>query len=291
MNARAMLRAGWVLMATCAIAGAVPAQDAPLSVIAPDGPLLLGDRFELIVTGGLDSNARLSLDALPDGLQPGEPRLEQVLDGMALHLPLRAVREGELRVDGLVIVDGGGERVVPPVELTVTLDLPPGRTPRVAGLLSPVRVPMPPAELLPFVAVLTTALLLLGVYAALAGRRIPPPPMLRRPPELVAADAFAHLRTHLPRSRDEVPAFVTSVSGVLRTYIEEAFAVRAPESTTEEFLFEVAARHDSLSEHRDSLGGFLTSCDLVKFARHRPEPTAAEPLLLTAEDFVEATHA
>ncbi|MHC4845796.1 MAG: hypothetical protein ACYTCU_06515, partial [Planctomycetota bacterium] len=224
-------------------------------------------------------------------LQPGEPRFEQVLDGMALHLPLRAVREGELRVDGLAVVDAGGERAVPPVDISVTLDLPPGRTPRVADPLGPVHVPMPPADLLPFLVALPLTLLLLGLYTALAGRRVAPPPPVRRPPELVAADAFAQLRTHLPRTRDEVPAFVTAVSGVLRTYIEDVFSVRAPESTTEEFLFEVAARHDALAAHRDSLGGFLTSCDLIKFARHRPEPSAAEPLLLTAEDFVEATQA
>lgn len=287
MSAGCMLRA---LVALCSIAGAVAAQDAPLAVIAPDGPLLLGDRFELIVTGGLDTSARVTLDALPEGLQPGEPRFEQVLDGLALHLPLRAVREGDLRVDGLAIVDAGGERAVPPVDITVMLDLPPGRTPRVADPLGPVHVPMPPADLLPFLVGLPLTLLLLGLFAAMAGRRIAPPPPVRRPPELIAADAFAQLRTHLPRTRDEVPAFVTSVSGVLRTYIEDVFRVRAPESTTEEFLYEVAARHDSLAEHRESLGGFLTSCDLVKFARHRPEPAIAEPLLLTAEDFVEATH-
>lgn len=274
------------------IAPELPAkQDALLVAVVPESPLLLGDRFLLIVSGGLDEDSRLVVDALPEGLQAGRVRTERTPDGLELHLPLRALREGELRVDGLAVVTADGERAVPRVDIRVTLDLPPGRMPRVADPLGPVSVPMPPADLLPFLIGLSVALVALCAYAALVGRRIPPPPKLRRPPELIAIEAFAHLRTHLPSTREDVPAFVITVSGVLRTYIEEVFAVRAPESTTEEFLFEVAARHDALAQHQQVLGGFLQSCDLVKFAGHRPEPSTVEPLLVTAEEFVEATHA
>jgi hypothetical protein len=276
------------MLALCAVAAP---QDAPLMVAAPEGPLLLGDRFELIVTGDFDADARLTVGELPDGLQAGPARAVQTPDGLAWHLPLRAVREGGLRVGNLAVVTGQGERAVPSVRIEVVLDLPPGRVPRVAAPLAAVSVPMPAADLLPFIVSLSVGLLLLCIYAAWAGRNIPPPPVLRRPPELIAADALAHLRTHLPQTREEVPLFVTSISAVLRTYIEDVFGVRAPESTTEEFLFEVAARHDALAAHKEPLSGFLQSCDLIKFARHRPDPSSAEPLLGTAEGFVEATHA
>jgi hypothetical protein len=117
---------------------------------------------------------------------------------------------------------------------------------------------------------------------------VPPPPP--RPPELVAAEALARLRGRLPRSHDEVPAFVVEVSGVLRAYIEARFGLHAPESTTEEFL-PTATAHPALAGHREMLARFLTGCDLVKFARHRPEPASMGELLATAEGFVEATRA
>jgi len=151
-----------------------------------------------------------------------------------------------------------------------------------------VRVPYAPAPLLPVAAVLGAILLLLGWLAMRAGRVVVVPPPPPRPPELVAAEALARLRGRLPRSHDEVPAFVVEVSAVLRAYIEARFAVRAPESTTEEFL-PAATAHPALAGHRDMLRGFLTGCDLVKFARHRPEPSSMASLLANAEGFVEAT--
>ena len=49
------------------------------------------------------------------------------------------------------------------------------------------------------------------------------------------------------------------------------------ERTTEEFLYELQ-RSDLLTrEQKDSLGGFLSGCDLVKFARYEPgEPELRE---------------
>ncbi|MGC3958266.1 MAG: hypothetical protein QM813_10100 [Verrucomicrobiota bacterium] len=71
--------------------------------------------------------------------------------------------------------------------------------------------------------------------------------------------------------------FVIAVSDAARTYLEERFNFRAPERTTEEFLYELQ-RSDLLTrEQKDSLGAFLSGCDLVKFARYEPgEPELRE---------------
>lgn len=64
--------------------------------------------------------------------------------------------------------------------------------------------------------------------------------------------------------------FVIAVSDTARTYLEERFDFRAPERTTEEFLRELAGTKLLLPDQKESLGNFLASCDLVKFAKYEP---------------------
>jgi hypothetical protein len=260
-------------------------------VQAPEGPVLLGAHFELVVRGDFEGAAALDLGELPPGLRAGEARLEATADGVRLVQPLRAVREGPQRLAGLGVVADGARHALPTVDVQVTLGLDPGRIPRVADPLPPVAVPSPPADVQAFALATGLGLLLLGAYIVAAGRRVAPPPPLPRPPELVATEALAALRLRLPDGEEQVPPFVDAVSSVLRAYVEERFGARAPESTTEEFLAELARRHDALSGHSGPLERFLRACDLVKFARHRPPPAGVVPLLDTAEDFVESTRA
>jgi hypothetical protein len=74
--------------------------------------------------------------------------------------------------------------------------------------------------------------------------------------------------------------FCTLVSDTIRIYLEERFDFRAPERTTEEFLHELRDTNLLLADQKGSLGEFLKSCDLVKFARYEP----AEPELRDLHD-------
>ena len=69
--------------------------------------------------------------------------------------------------------------------------------------------------------------------------------------------------------------FCILVSDTVRFYLEERFDFRAPERTTEEFLHELRGTGLLAPGQKDSLGEFLTRCDLVKFAKYEP----AEPEL------------
>jgi len=72
-------------------------------------------------------------------------------------------------------------------------------------------------------------------------------------------------------------AFCILVSDTIRSYLEEQFDFHAPERTTEEFLRELNATDLLLPEQKESLGKFLESCDLVKFAKYEPgEPELRE---------------
>jgi hypothetical protein len=83
--------------------------------------------------------------------------------------------------------------------------------------------------------------------------------------------------------------FVIAVSDATRQYLEERFEFRAPERTTEEFLHELK-RTDLLSrDQKDSLGDFLQSCDLVKFAKYEPREPELRELHGSAMRLVEET--
>lgn len=71
--------------------------------------------------------------------------------------------------------------------------------------------------------------------------------------------------------------FVIAVSGTARYYLEERFNFHAPERTTEEFLHELQRTDLLTRDQKASLGDFLQSSDLVKFAKYEPgEPELRE---------------
>ncbi len=83
--------------------------------------------------------------------------------------------------------------------------------------------------------------------------------------------------------------FVIAVSDTARAYLEERFNFRAPERTTEEFLRELAGTKLLMPEQKQSLGGFLASCDLVKFAKYEPGEKELRALHGSALRLVEET--
>jgi len=83
--------------------------------------------------------------------------------------------------------------------------------------------------------------------------------------------------------------FVIAVSDTARTYLEERFDFRAPERTTEEFLRELGGTDLLTGEQKESVGGFLESCDLVKFAKYEPREPELRELHSSAVRLVEET--
>jgi len=116
-------------------------------------------------------------------------------------------------------------------------------------------------------------------------------PALRppRPAHEVAADALRALRARQLPELGEWKEFYTTLSGIVRRYLEDRFELRAPEMTTEEFLAETARGGALDGSQRTLLGGFLTESDLVKFARHVPTLGDSERALGAAERFVDET--
>jgi len=83
--------------------------------------------------------------------------------------------------------------------------------------------------------------------------------------------------------------FCISVSDTLRAYLEEAFSLRAPERTTEEFLDELQSSALLSFSQKQLLGDFLIRCDLVKFAREEPTVEQLKELHTSALRLIDET--
>jgi Domain of unknown function (DUF4381) len=83
--------------------------------------------------------------------------------------------------------------------------------------------------------------------------------------------------------------FCVLVSDTIRSYLEEQFNFHAPERTTEEFLHELRSTNLLQPEQKESLGKFLESCDLVKFAKYEPGEPELQELHNSAVRLVEET--
>jgi hypothetical protein len=104
----------------------------------------------------------------------------------------------------------------------------------------------------------------------------------------------AHVRAK--QKLEEALAFISQpkefcvlVSDTIRFYLEERFDFRAPERTTEEFLRELGETDLLAREQKESLGKFLESCDLVKFAKYEPRENELRELHSSALQLVEET--
>jgi len=113
-------------------------------------------------------------------------------------------------------------------------------------------------------------------------RVVTPPPI---PAHIRAKQKLADALVYLSQPK----TFCILVSDTARFYLEERFDFRAPERTTEEFLRELSGTKLLLPEQKESLGNFLASCDLVKFAKYEPGETELRELHASALRLVEET--
>lgn len=112
-------------------------------------------------------------------------------------------------------------------------------------------------------------------------------------PEEIALQELDKLLAEKLLEMGRIKLFHFRISNILRHYIENRFGVKAPERTTEEFLLELSLARSSedtlLSSHKTLLADFLTQCDLVKFAKHKPTVSESEKTVEICREFIEKT--
>jgi hypothetical protein len=116
----------------------------------------------------------------------------------------------------------------------------------------------------------------------------------RKKPALVIPPIPPHVRARRKLEQalamiSEPKPFSILVSGAIREYLEERFDFRAPERTTEEFLYELQNSLLLTRDQKSSLAEFLASCDLIKFAKYEPAEMELRGLYQSALRLVNET--
>jgi hypothetical protein len=165
-------------------------------------------------------------------------------------------------------------------------------TNKIAGSQSPLKDLKPPVEIPdPWRYVWWSLAILLGLALGYWAWRYWRKKQSERPAEpIVPPHIRARQRLDVALSLINQPReFCIAVSDIVRWYLEEQLELRAPERTTEEFLNELRGSHKLSGPLKESLGEFLQSCDLVKFARYEPAQTELRNLHSAAMNLVEET--
>ncbi len=96
--------------------------------------------------------------------------------------------------------------------------------------------------------------------------------------------ALEHAGLPAPEAAD---AWYVEISAIIRRFLEDRFALRAPELTTEEFLARAGDSSRLAPGHRALLRSFLERCDRVKFAAWRPPESESREVIAAARRFLE----
>jgi hypothetical protein len=112
----------------------------------------------------------------------------------------------------------------------------------------------------------------------------------KEPAHVVALRNLDRIKDDKLWQRDKIKEYYSQVTDVLRTYIEERFAIPALEYTTDETIRAFMARGSLVSaKSMSNLSQILSLADLVKFAKYLPLPDDHNLTLVNAYFFVDDT--
>jgi hypothetical protein len=311
---RASGTAALVLLLACAGARAAtppPAPDQPVTVTASVEPdtATVGDRLTLRLRVERPEGVRVTfpdvaklvppLEVLGNAAIPNETREGRAVEERVYILA--AFETGRARVPAMqfAFVDAKGDSgtvLSDSLAVFVKSVLPGGEEkPQPKDIKPPVELPR---HVWPFIvgaAAVVAALLGLRYLRKWwrsrrkpARKKVEEPVVPRHAAHLVAFERLTALEREDPIGRGDVPAFYVAVTGILRLYVRDRFAVDAIDMTTSELG---PAMRSARMEEGD-IGwtvDYLAHADLAKFAKHVPTPERARDDFRGAWDFVERT--
>lgn len=282
-----------VLLAALACPLSLVGQDARLSNTVDTTLVTVGDHVKLSVTVEHAPSARV---AWPDsislapfevlGAEATQPTTTGDRVRSSVVLTLAAFELGELEIPSFdVTVEGPG-----PATQTLSTDrfgievvsVGQDESGDIRDIRGPLSIPVGVVFISLWLIVLVAAALL-AWWLYRRWRKRPGGPEIApvvppRPADKLALEALARIEGSDLLLRGQVKEYHIAVSEVLRQYVEARFEVPALEMTTREVM-EGLRSADADGTFRDHLRRFLDQCDLVKFAKARPDAEASRGVL------------
>ena len=110
-----------------------------------------------------------------------------------------------------------------------------------------------------------------------------------KPAHQIAYEALRALRAKNLPSQGKIKEHYYELSDITRRYIEDRFSVRAPDMTTEEFLFRLKNSSILTGTQNNLVEEFLGLCDIVKFAKYGPTRKEIDESFDAAKRLVDET--
>ena len=288
-----------------ALVAHVRAQTDPPELFAALDPAVItvGDPVRLVVTVSHAPDARV---VWPDvfELDPFELVDLRLLEPMpegnrvrsSAELTVTAFELGQLTLPAfeVAVVDAAGDTVRLATDAAVVSVESIGRDEGgdIRDIKGPLAIPFSVVTLLPWLA----GLAILGVAASWLYRRyrrrqqpdVPAPVVPTRPAREIALESLDALEASGLLELGEVKTYHIRVSDIMRVYTADRFGVEAMEMTTGEVL-EGLRRTGALSGVVADFRQLLDRCDLVKFAKFRPDVPACRGLVPLGRRLVDVT--
>ena len=167
-------------------------------------------------------------------------------------------------------------------------------TAQIYDIIGPYKAPLTLGEILPWV-------LLIIICGVIIGGLIKYLPKLKRkktivepvinldPAHIVAFRDLEKLKAEKLWQKGEVKNYYTSLTEILRQYLENRFGVYSLELTTDETLTELLKSGFKKDSSYKRLKEILSGADLVKFAKHTPDPSDNEIHFQNSWNFIDIT--
>ena len=157
---------------------------------------------------------------------------------------------------------------------------------------APLSIPLTLADLIPYLIGLIVLGLVVWLIMYIRKRLARGEPIIpeapQRPAHEVALEALHALDSEHVWQRGKIKEYYSSLTDIIRTYIERRFFVIAMEMTSDEIL-SAGAITTLPKETSVRLKNLLLRADLVKFAKYQPVPQDHEVSMTDAISFVETT--
>lgn len=305
-----MRRLGFNIFLLFAVASSATGQNVTVSSSFDSSRIYIGDQIGFTITIQQPSDLKLILPVFRDSLIKNI----EILSGPVFDSTKSA--DGRISIIEKYIVTSfdSGFYQVPPVfaevksndgvkrfysdysqlEVMRLMIAPADTTAKIYDIIKPYRAPLTIGEIVPWVLIAALAVILFWALIRLIKKLRKEKPgvvedIIPDPAHIIAFRELEKLRNEEIWQKGEIKTYYTRLTEILRQYLENRFGVLSLELTTAETLEALVKTGFKKDNTYTQLRLILTGADLVKFAKHNPEPDENNLHFQNSWSFIEMT--